>query len=612
LRSWFHQGRWRLFWCLAGIGSLLWFLVRVIPKPSRAAYPCQRAAFPVASGFVCWLLALVSTRWCWAKARVASRQRRWGLAAGLATLAVTATAVVLGRWPMPVTQAAPDLSHAPVGVAQGIHPGRVVWVHAPEATDWSGYNSPTPWWDAAHTDLGVAEEMTGEAIRSLAGEATDAAAWEALFRYFNSRRGKGDVPYQPGEKIAIKINLTACNARGNMAGSDYEKNASTDGGRWRNTIDNSPQMLIALLRQLVYVAHVAPGDISIGDPTGLFANHLWQPIHSEFPDLRCFDNRGTAGRVRTGLSSTRFHWSTPEAAGKRVDYLPTPFAAAEYIINYAILKGHSAGITVCAKNHYGSLLRCPDGYLRDQGNLDYYDMHANLPGFEGGNGLARYRPMVDLMGHRELGGKTLLYLVDGLFGGYYWEGKPYQWKMPPFGDGVNGDWPNSLFASQDPVAIDSVAYDFLLEEWPHVVNPPAQRGAAGDYLHEAALADHPPSGSVYDPEQDGSRLASLGVHEHWNNATEKLYSRNRGLETGIELITRRAGRPAVRLAIAHPPGAAVLSWRASLTAYRLESSLEPGSAASWLPVPETSHYQEGFQAVTNLLEHPARFYRLAR
>ncbi len=39
---------------LLGLGSLLWFLIRVIPKPSRAAYPCQRAAFPFASGFLLW------------------------------------------------------------------------------------------------------------------------------------------------------------------------------------------------------------------------------------------------------------------------------------------------------------------------------------------------------------------------------------------------------------------------------------------------------------------------------------------------------------------------------------------------------------------------------
>src|ERR1039458_1832102 len=47
---------------LAGLASLVWFLVRVIPKPSRASYPCQRAAAPLASGFVIWLVALLSTR----------------------------------------------------------------------------------------------------------------------------------------------------------------------------------------------------------------------------------------------------------------------------------------------------------------------------------------------------------------------------------------------------------------------------------------------------------------------------------------------------------------------------------------------------------------------
>jgi hypothetical protein len=45
----------RLAAIVSGAAALLWFLVRVIPKPSRASYPCQRAAFPVATGFVLWL-----------------------------------------------------------------------------------------------------------------------------------------------------------------------------------------------------------------------------------------------------------------------------------------------------------------------------------------------------------------------------------------------------------------------------------------------------------------------------------------------------------------------------------------------------------------------------
>jgi hypothetical protein len=62
-----------------------------------------------------------------------------------------------------------------------------------------------------------------------------------------------------------------------------------------------------------------------------------------------------------------------------------------------------------------------------------------------------------------------------------------------------------------------------------------------DYLREAALAHDPPSGTFYDPNHATatSRLASLGVHEHWNNARDKQYSRNLGLAEGIELVAVR-------------------------------------------------------------------------
>jgi hypothetical protein len=142
-----------------------------------------------------------------------------------------------------------------------------------------------------------------------------------------------------------------------------------------------------------------------------------------------------------------------------------------------------------------------------------------------------YRPLVDLMGHAHFGGKTMLYLVDGLYPGKHpIDAAPRKWNSPPF----NGDWASSLLASQDPVAIDSVGFDFLWAEWEDY---PRQKGA-DDYLHEAALADNPPSGTFYDPDHSANtkRLASLGVHEHWNNAKEKKYSRNLNAGPGIELV----------------------------------------------------------------------------
>lgn len=91
--------------------------------------------------------------------------------------------------------------------------------------------------------------------------------------------------------------------------------------------------------------------------------------------------------------------------------------------------------------------------------------------------------------------------------------------------------------SQDPIAIDSVGADFLINE-PAVTdrnralkdNPNVE-----NYLHEAGLVGDAPSGNVYQ-NGNGETVTNLGVHEHWNNSAEKLYSRNLGKDEGIELI----------------------------------------------------------------------------
>jgi len=85
----------------------------------------------------------------------------------------------------------------------------------------------------------------------------------------------------------------------------------------------------------------------------------------------------------------------------------------------------------------------------------------------------------------------------------------------------------------DGVAIDSVAFDFLSQQWPeHALG----NEGVQDYLHELALAASPPSGAVYDPENDGIVMTSQGVHEHWNDAAAKQYTRNLGSGSGIELL----------------------------------------------------------------------------
>jgi hypothetical protein len=162
----------------------------------------------------------------------------------------------------------------------------------------------------------------------------------------------------------------------------------------------------------------------------------------------------------------------------------------------------------------------------------YYDIHPNC--FS--KSVGTYRPLTDLTGHAHLGGKTVLYLVDGLFSGVHpRDPLPQRMRAAPFND----NWCCSLLGSQDPVAIDSVGLDLLSTQWPEFA------GVKGvdDYLHESALANDPPSGTFYDPnhEQPTERLPSLGVHEHWNNAGEMKYSRNTGTGEGIELVPVRLG-----------------------------------------------------------------------
>ncbi len=507
-----------LFWLLpfVGLASLIWFLIRVIPKPSRAAYPCQRMAMPLASGFVVWLVGLIGSVFAFRKARGLLRQSRLPLAiACLAAVAVFGT-MALVNMPEPNAIAAEQPGLIPIGQAKGIHPGRVVWVHDPEATDWKGPGDGHLWQDE-HANPAVSDRMMSDAVRSLTGESTDAKAWEALFRYHNKTRGKGDVGYKAGQKIAVKVNFV-----GFIKTTDAVNPQTYALQTWVDYMNTSPQMMAALLRQLTQNAGVKQSDIAIGDGLGYFAKEYYDMLHKQFPDVTYLDCQGGAGRTKVTASQVPFHWSCrPE--GCEQDYVPAAYAEAEYMINMANLKAHPlAGVTLCAKNHYGSLIRLP----YEQG---YYDMHKNFDKVSG-----KYRTLVDLMGHAQTGGKTMLYLLDGLYGGvHYVEHEPRKFQSEPFGD----DWTSSLLASEDPVAIDSVGLDILQAETP--IEKYSRMGGADDYLHEAALADNPPSGTFYDPDHKTNtvRLASLGVHEHWNNARDRQYSGNLGKNGGIELMT---------------------------------------------------------------------------
>jgi hypothetical protein len=516
--------RWtRWFFPVTGLLSLIWFLFRVVPKPSRASYPCQRAAAPLAGSFLVWMAALMGSAALYRRGRNLWRQSRLVLAC--ACLA-SAGALVIGSLvsvPQPSLRA--DVAaNQPIGTGMGVFPGRVVWAHDPEATKWEGPGHGH-WWESAYSSQAAADGMMSRAIRRLSGQSTDARAWETLIRNFNQTHARGNAGYRRGEKIVIKVNLVGCIIRGGVDPATHDLVRRVD---YMNT---SPQMIVALLRQLVREAGVSEEDISVGDPLSLFPNQYYDYCQREFPKVRYLDHDGGDARhprTPVAFSTVPLYWST-RPVDKTPDYVPTSFAEAKYLINMANLKSHaSAGVTLCGKNHYGSLFRTPP-------QKGYFDMHGSLA--REVKDWGHYRALVDLMGHAHIGGKTLVCMIDGLYPGVHpTEMSPRRFSSAPF----NGHWASSLFVSQDQVAIDSVGFDFLYAEWNDYPHLPG----ADDYLHEAALANNPPSGTFYDPNHpvNTTRLASLGVHEHWNNAKARQYSRNLGKSEGIELVQAETAR----------------------------------------------------------------------
>jgi hypothetical protein len=528
----YHWLRW--LFPITGLLALIWFLIRVIPKPSRATYPCQRAAFPLASGFVVWLLGLVGSVAAYRKAKRSLVQARYILAAICIAFSVGFIWAAMNSTTEKITYGAEDPRPAndPIGVGKGVHPGRVAWIYDPNATNWAGPGSGQRWYSDTRINQQVVNEMLSKALRALTGKRSDYTAWDAIFRNFNQRMGKGNVGYTPGEKIAIKINWVLSNSADTM-----EKKV-----QYIDDIDDSPQLAMALLKQLTNVVGVDPCDICIGDPSRVMPNYWYNMVEPNCPNVVYLTKAGYVGSGRTIVTydyNAPFYWSDPCDAHRtgvtNQDYIPTHFSQATYFIDFPILKSHNdSGITLSGKNNYGSLIRSP-------ADAGYYDMHWTRATQRPGMGY--YRAIVDLLGHPKLGGKMLISLVDGLYAGRSWDARPIKWQMAPF----NNDWPSSIFLSQDPIAVDSVCYDFMYNEWdatnpddPNLNGLPHKSGTH-DYLHEAALAYDPPSDTNYDPNHSGRLTQSLGVHEHWNNATDKQYSRNLGTGNGIALVTSAPG-----------------------------------------------------------------------
>jgi hypothetical protein len=495
----------RIVYILISVFATIWFLVRVIPKPSRVTYPCMQVAAPIMSGFVIWILALTTAAFAFKKAKNKLLKAKY-IAAGLfLVLGITSTAVFFARsagetkadnlkiWYKP---------NIPLGEAKGIFPGRVAWGHNPKIASWD--EKTGMWWEDRFNNQAETDKLLSQTLFCLTEIKNEKKSWDALFHFYNKTKWNTEAGYKPGEKLAIKINLNNTNS--------HESSSE---------INANPTMILSLLKSLVNEAGIPQENITLADPSRFLTNNIYDKCHTVFPGVHYVDHVGGDGREKAAFVENGFVYSFDFNGQTRG--LATCFKEANYVINLAIMKGHvSQGVTLVAKNFFG----CTDIETDWRKN-------AHGSGFsQNREGKRQYSVYPDFIGHKDLGAKTVLYLIDGIYSNKLLNGTPNsKWTLPPF----NNEWMGSLFVSQDPVAIESVVLDFALAAWPDAPDMIYSDLA----MEEMALANNPPSGAVYDPERDGIRLNSLGSAEHWNNPTDKKYSRNLKTGNGIELIYSR-------------------------------------------------------------------------
>ena len=555
MRDWMsrHHLPYKLIFIIMGIASTIWFLMRVIPKPSRATYPCMKVAAPFMSGFVTYMLAVAGLT-------VVSRRtklkiinvRYWSafllLTGAVIAMAITPSANTETAFQATETRTGPeDGPNQPIGVPKGIFPGRVVWVWNPDATnnkfehnDFDNYS----WFiSPENNNEKVIGKMFRDGVLMLTGKKDVKRAWDAMFKFHNEKKFGKSVGYTKGQKIFIKINQ-------GQAGWTLSQEDKKNGYSLPRTLpkgqenrkvsmeptETGPYTTLELLRELVNEVGIDQSDIWVGDPMNPTYAHNYDTWVKEFPNVKYIDRVSTSyGRTLIKFTENPLVFYSDKNTN---DKLYDVIVNADYMVYMAALKSHgAAGVSLTAKLNFGNIGRNGAGHLHRS------HVANRREGVPTNTGYHKYRVFVDLMGSKYLGQNSVFWCVEGLFGGGSSEIKgPVKYFMPPF----NNNWANSMFMSLDPVAIESVGYDFLRtefdgvhkhdpvnNEWESIPNA----FGVDDYMHQAADSANWPEGITYDPDNSGKPIPVLGVHEHWNNAIDKQYSRNLGTGKGIELVS---------------------------------------------------------------------------
>lgn len=295
----------------------------------------------------------------------------------------------------------------------------VVQVHNNKATNWD-YKTG---WYGDYVDQDVIDQMVEAGMLRFTGKLTLVEAWRSILPH-----------YKPGQKIAIKENFN--NAIYGSVGQ---------------IIDAIPQPVIAVIKGLKSIGvredDIWIYDVSHGTHIGEIPKRFMDKITPLYPDVTFYSNDDLHS-ISLGYSKTeKVHFNVPP--GRVITDRPVckVLAEATYLINMPIMKRHRfAGISGSFKNHFGSIEGCDELHW----GVTLYDP-LYLPS---------YSPLVDLYNNHNIKDKTVMIIMDGIYGAKVnnFSEIPSPWKS------CGDKSPNSLFFSRDPVALDSVMYDNLAAE----------------------------------------------------------------------------------------------------------------------------------------------------
>ncbi len=307
------------------------------------------------------------------------------------------------------------------GQREGSRP-LVMRVRSLHATAGSVQGAPFP--DTIGAD--AVHRILGEGMMAFTGAKDVGTAWRTVL-----------LNYRNGDKMAIKPNFNFVEQ-----GMDH-------------TI-TSPQLLNAVVKQLIEYVGVPASNITVYDlckkmPAEAVKRRISYPIrYAERADIQSFADKVSL-RMHLGLSAAdtgaqiEMRESIVDEDGKPVTcYMPKIVTQAQHLINMPLLTNHIYVLNSGAlKNHYGTVRFS---------NYQQYPVALH--------GKFLTKSVTDINRNRHIKDKTRIIIADGIFGVFdRGEGsgkKPWRTLQDRF--------PESIFISRDPVAIDSVMARFVARE----------------------------------------------------------------------------------------------------------------------------------------------------